>query len=228
MEKQLQSLKDNMTAAFLRKVVSKYNGAIENDSEDWWLRWRYVELLLVGLKDYRSAAEQCRWVVDYLPSFRIGHARLAMLLCELGHIDEGIAHYLKALQIYPTSDTHYRIGLLYQRQSRLDKAVEHYSKALRLRPDHIGANTNLGTVLYQQGKLDKAVETYRKGLHFVPNSVDMHYNLAFLLEKQGRKDEAIKELRTALQIDPNSAEIRRVLKAILERDHQSTKTPEHK
>jgi tetratricopeptide (TPR) repeat protein len=217
MEKQLQALEANMTAEVLRKEVSKYSRAIQNDREDWWLRWRYVELLLVGLKDYQTAVKQCRWVVDYLPSFRAGHAKLAMLLCELGHTDESIAYHLKALQIYPTSYTHYRIGLLYQRQSRLDKAVEHYFKALRLQPNHVGTNINLGTVLYQQGKLDKAVETYRKGLHFVPNSVDMHYNLAFLLEKQGRKDEAIKELRTALQIDPNSVEIRRVLETILKK-----------
>jgi tetratricopeptide (TPR) repeat protein len=103
----------------------------------------------------------------------------------------GIVHYLKALQIYPTSDTHYKL------------------------PNHVGANINLGAVLYQQGKLDKAVETYRKGLHFVPNSVDMHHNPSFLLEKQGLRDEAIKELQTALQKDPNSVEIGRVLETIL-------------
>jgi tetratricopeptide (TPR) repeat protein len=218
LEEDLAALEANLTAEVLEKAAAKFRLAIQNAPEDWWLRWRYAELLAGDLKDDRAAIEQCRLVLDHLPHFHIAHAQLGELLSNMGQSDAAIAHYREAIRIKPTSaNAHYNLGLAYQSQNKLDKAVKHYSTSLRLQPDHGGANTNLGAVLYRQGKTDKAVEVYRKALLFAPDAADMRFNLGILLEKQGRTDEAIEELRTALRIDPNSAEVRRAIRTFQER-----------
>jgi len=214
MEKEAETLKRNLTPAALRGTAEQYRTAIENDSGDWWLRWRYIELLWEGLEDYRAVAEQCRWVVDSLPHYSEGHAKLAAVLLKVGQASEAISNYLEALRIAPTANTHFDLGVVYQGQRQLDKAHEHYSKALALEPDHIGANMNLGAILYEQGKMDEAIEIYQKALVFMKDSVDLRFNLGVLYYKKGRIADAIKELEAALKIDPDSAQIRTMLNTL--------------
>ncbi|MBN2138055.1 MAG: tetratricopeptide repeat protein [Sedimentisphaerales bacterium] len=211
LENEIAGFKAGLGEGFLRKLSEQYLRAIDGDSNDWWLRWRYVELLSGGLGDYQSAAEQCRVVVDSLPGYAMGHAQLARLYGRAGRTDEAVRHYLEALRLSPSADVHYRLGLTYQQRNQLDRAAKHYSKAIRLQPNHVAANANLGAVLYGQGKPDEAIGVYEKALVSVPNSVDIHFNLGILLHKQGRTNEAVKQIEEALRIDPGSAEIRRVL-----------------
>ncbi|MHC4397735.1 MAG: tetratricopeptide repeat protein, partial [Planctomycetota bacterium] len=208
MEKQLQALEANMTSEVLRKVVSKYSRAIENDLEDWWLRWRYVELLLVGLKDYQSAAKQCRWVVDNLPFFHVGHAKLAMLLCELGRTDEGIDYYLKALQINPIcADTHRYLGWAYQQKGKVDKAIEHYSQSLRIIPTNAKVHFSLGLIYQGQDRFDKAVEQYREALRLRQDYAEAYNNLAITMYQQGKINEAIQTYRRGLAFVPDNLDL---------------------
>lgn len=212
MEGHVRTLKANITREVIEAAAAGYRDAIRDDNGNWQLRWRYAELLSEELKDDRGAIEQCRWVLDRLPHFRVGRIKFGDLLSKVGNLDAAIAHYLEAVRINPASaDAQYSLGLAYQKSNLLDKAVERYSRVLRVYPGHPGANTNLGAVLYGQGKIDKAIEAYRKALLAMPESVDIHFNLGVLLYKQGRSDEAIKELREALRIDPGSAEIRKAL-----------------
>jgi tetratricopeptide (TPR) repeat protein len=221
LEEQLTALKANLAPEVIEKAATEFRLAIQKDPEDWWLRWRYAELLAGDLKDDRAALEQCRLVLDHLPHFHIAHAQLGKLLSDTGQLDAAIAHYREAIRIKPTNaNAHYNLGLAYQRQNKFDRAVEHYSKAVWFQPNHEGANTNLGTVLYQQGEADRAVEIYRKALLVAPDAVDMRFNLGILLEKQGHTAEAIKELEAALWIDPNSVEIHRALEAFQERQNR--------
>ena len=212
MEVHVRTLKANISRELIEAAAAAYRDAIRDDSDNWQLRWRYAELLSAELKDDGGAIEQCRWVLDRLPHFRVGRIELGDLLSKVGNLDSAIAHYLEAVRINPSSaDAQYSLGLAYQRINMLDKAVERYSRVLRIYPGHPGTNTNLGAVLYWQGKIDKAIEAYRKALLVMPGSMDIHFNLGVLLYKQGRSDEAIKELREALRIDPGSADIRKAL-----------------
>jgi len=211
MEKEAEAIRRNLTPAALRETADQYRAAIENDGEDWWLRWRYMELLWEGLKDYEAVAEQCRWVVDSLPHYSEGHAKLAAVLLKLGQTDKAISSYLEALRISPTARTHFDLAVAYQGQGKLDKAHEHYSKALALEPDHLGASMNLGAILYELGKTDEAIEVYQKALVLMQDSVDLHFNLGVLYYKKGRSPDAIRELEAALKIKPDSAQIRGML-----------------
>jgi tetratricopeptide (TPR) repeat protein len=215
MEQKLKALEDSLSPDVLKEVEGQYRWAIQQTPSDWWLHWKYGELL-EDLGNYDAAAGQYRLVLDYMPYHFEAYAKLGLLFGKGGDFDEAIAHNLEAIRIYPIfAEAYVNLGFAYHLQGRLDKAVEHYSKAIRLKPDQAQAYNNLGTVLFQQDKLGEAVQTYRNGLILVPDNLDLHYNLGIVLEEQGQRDEALKELHTALQIDPNSIKTRKVLKFIL-------------
>jgi len=215
MEQNLMALKDYLSPEVLNEVQAQYRWAIQQRPSDWWLHWKYGELL-EALENYNDAAEQYRFVLNLVPHHYRAYARLGFLSGKRGNLDAAISQNLKALQIYPVyDDAHFNLGLAYYFQNRLDESVEHYYKAIRFKPDYAKAYNNLAIVLYQQGKVDKAIQTYRDGLIVVPDDFSLHYNLGIALKEQGHRDEAIKELRAALQIDPNSIEIRKTLESIL-------------
>ncbi|MFB0552834.1 MAG: tetratricopeptide repeat protein [Phycisphaerae bacterium] len=215
MEQKLKALKASLSPEVLNEAEGQYRWAIQQTLSDWWLHWKYGELLEY-LDKYNAAAEQYRLVLNYVPHRYEAYAKLGLLFGNQGNPDAAITHNIEALRIYPFfADAYFNLGLAYHVQGRLDKAVENYSKAIRLKPDLPQAYNNLATILFQQDKLDEAVQTYRNGLILVPNDLDLHYNLGIMLEKQGHRDEALKELRTALQIDPNSVKTRQVLNFIL-------------
>lgn len=215
MEQEIKALEDSLSPDVLKEVEGQYRWAIQQTPSDWWLHWKYGELL-EDLGNYDAAARQYRLVLDYIPYHFEAYAKLGLLFGKGGDLDEAIAHNLEAVRIYPIfAEAYVNLGFAYHVQGRLDKAVENYSKAIRLKPDQAQAYNNLGTVLFQQDKLGEAVQTYRNGLILVPDNLDLHYNLGIVLEEQGQRDEALKELRAALQIDPNSIKTRKVLKFIL-------------
>lgn len=216
MEQKIEALKANLSPEVLNEVEVEYRWAIQQAPSDWWLHWKYGELL-EDLGNYNAAAEQYRLVLNYVPHRYEAYAKLGLLSGKQGDADAAITHNIEAVRIYPFfADAYFNLGLAYHVQGRLDKAVEHYSKAIRLKPDLAQAYNNLATVLFQQGKLGEAVQTYRNGLMFIPDDLDLHYNLGIMLEQQGHREEALKELHTALKIDPNSIKTRNVLKFILE------------
>jgi tetratricopeptide (TPR) repeat protein len=215
MEKKLKALKDYLSAEVFNEVEAQYRWAIEQNQSDWWLHWKYGELM-EELGNYNAAAEQYRFVLNFVPHRYEAYAKLGLFSGKQGNLDTAIAQNLEALRIKPIyADAHYNLGLAYQLQGKYEKSIKHYTKTIRFKPDFAEAYNNLAVVLFQQGKIREAVETYRNGLIFVPENLNLHYNLGLMLEKQGHRDEAIKELRAALQIDPNSVKTRKALDAIL-------------
>jgi len=217
MEQKLNALKTNLSAKVLNEVQAQHRWAIQQSPSDWWLHWKYGELL-EELGSSSAAAEQYRSVLNFVPHRYEAYAKLGLLSGKQGNLDAAIRNNLEAVRINPIyADAYFNLGFAHQLQGNLEKSIEYYSKAIRCRPDYAQAYNNLAVVLFQQGKIGKAEQTYRKGLKFVPDDLDLHHNLGIMLKQQGRRNEAIKELRAALQIDPNSVKTHKVLRAILKK-----------
>ncbi|MFA5240118.1 MAG: tetratricopeptide repeat protein [Phycisphaerae bacterium] len=215
LEEEIEKLKDNLKPESLEESAAEYRFAIENNKDDWYLRWKYAKLLVEGLKDYEAAIEQYRLILGYL-DYYAAHGSLGGLLGALGDTRAAIDQNLKAIQINPSCASAQRnLALAYQHLGQTDKAIAHYYQALLLQPDYLPQYNEFGTILYEQGKIDKAIELYRRGIRLMPNSAIMHYNLGLILAEQGQKQKAIKELRAALQLEPNSIEVRRDLEKLL-------------
>ena len=215
-EQELKALEDSLSPKVINEVEGQYRWAIQQNSSDWWLRWKYGQLL-EDLGNHNAVVRQYLLVLDHMPYCFEAYAKLGFLFGKEGNLDEAIAHNLEAIRIYPFfADAYFNLGLAYHVQGRSDKAVEHYSKAIRIKPDHAQAYNNLGSVLYQWDKVDEAMETYRNGIIMVPDNLDLHYNFGIVLAEQGHREEALRELRTALKIDPNSTKVRKILNIVLE------------
>lgn len=218
MERDLAALRAGVTAQRIQQAAEQNRQAIDNDPDDWLLRWRYGQFLTEHLRDYRAAAEQFAWVRDHLPHSWLAHHSLATVLATLGNPDEAVKLYERALQLQPTSGrTHYFLGEQWQNKGKTDKAREHYVEAMRWEPDCIPAYNNLARILAQEGKLDKATEVCRRGLVFSPDSAVLHCTLGTLLARQGQRTEAIGEFQAALRLDPDSAPARDSLRILLSR-----------
>jgi len=128
-------------------------------------------------------------------------------LTQQGQVDEGISHYLEALQADPNSlDAHYSLGLALAQKGQVKEAVAEYQKVLKISPRDVKAQYNLALILAQTGAIDDALSRFQKVLEIDPTYVDARNNLGALLLQKGEVDEAIVQLRKTLEINPNSVE----------------------
>ncbi len=214
-ERDVAALKAGVTPQAIVQAAEQNQRAVENDPDDWLLRWRYGQFLAEHVRDHRAAAEQFGWVRDHLPHSWLAHQSLATVLAALGNADEAVRLYERALQLQPTSGrTHFFLGEQWHNRGKTDKARKHYLEAIRWEPDCVPAYNSLARILAQEGKLDKATDICRRGLVFSPDSAVLRGSLGTLLARQGRRTEAIEELQAALRLDPNSAPIRQSLRIL--------------
>jgi tetratricopeptide (TPR) repeat protein len=207
-EQELQNLKASLDRQSLEIAEELYLEAIRQAPADWWLHWGYAELLVKGLKNRRTGAEQHRIVTELVPNSYTAHYAYGNDLAALGNYDTAIISIETALRLNPIyADAHHRLGALYLKKGHTDKAIEHFSNEIRIRPDRVKGYTKLGPLLQQQGKVGKAEQLYRKGLTFSANKAALHYQLSLLLTKQKRFDEAIEEVQAGLKSNPNSTKL---------------------
>jgi len=218
LEQEIDAYKATISPEVINEVETRYRSAIEQTPSDWWLHWKFGQLLEDLGKD-NAAAAQYHTVLNFLPHHYEALAVLGLLCGKGGDIDSALRYNLESVRIYPTfAESHFNLGFAYHLRKNYDKAAEHYSMVVRLVPNRAEAHNNLGLALFQHGKVDKAIQAYRNGLKFVPDCSDLHYNLGIVLHEKGQRDQAIKELEAALQIDPNSAKVRKILSAIKKAD----------
>ena len=137
----------------------------------------------------------------------IAHNNLGNALLQKGKVEEAIAHFQKALQIYPDyAEAHYNLGNVLLHKGSVDEAIIHYQRALQIKPDYAEDCYNLGAALIKKGSVDDAIANYRMALQIKPNFAEAHYNLGNVLLQKGNLDEAIAHYQRALQINPDNAE----------------------
>jgi len=211
MEQRRKALSAALTPAMISDVAALYRRVLERHGSDVWLRMRYAELLRDTVGDYRGAAEQCRYVVDALPAYAMGHILLAQMLDAMRQNNEAIRHYQRALRIAESAEAHYGLAIVHDRRGPAEEAIRHYRRTLAIQADHLGATLNLGAALHRAGRTDEAIDLYRWATGMMPASVDVRVNLGVLYQKQGRIAEAVAVLEEARRLDPNSPDIRRML-----------------
>jgi tetratricopeptide (TPR) repeat protein len=218
MDVQIDAFKAAISPKIISEVEAQYRNAIEQNPSDWWLHWKYGQLL-EDLGKSEAAAHQYHLVLNSVPHHYEALAVLGLLCGKAGNLDAAIDYNLQSVRTYPTfPESHFNLGFAYHLKKNYDQAVEHYSRVIQLVPDRAEAYNNLGLVLFQRGKVAEAMKAYRNGLKFVPDNLDLHYNLGIVLAEQGQRDEAVAELNAALQIDPNSVKVRRILSAVKKAD----------
>ena len=206
---QLDRLEGYLEESELALCQEQYLQAIEQDPEDWWLHWKYAELLKDGLKKPRDAVEHYRMVTELTPESYVAHTAYGLALVEIGQLDAAAESGLRALRLNPyCAHAYHVLGIVKARKGQHDEAIRFFAEEVKKRPDRAQGYNQMGIVLAKQGKPGKAEEVYRDGLGFSPDNVALHYNLALILAKQKRYDEALTELAAIPESSPNIANIR--------------------
>jgi len=136
----------------------------------------------------------------------IAHNDLGNLLLQKGQLDQAIAHYKIALQIFPGyEEAQFNLGTALAKNGQMDEAIIQYQKGLQIYPGNAAAHINLAYVLLQEGKAEEAIAQYRIALRINPGDAKGHFEFGNILLQLDRVDEAIAQIQESLQIKPDDA-----------------------
>jgi tetratricopeptide (TPR) repeat protein len=132
----------------------------------------------------------------------------ALLLSEMGKIDEAIQALSDSLKVQPASaETHYALAELCAGNKRAEEAIVAYREAMRLNPRIPNIAKKLGIQLIRRGKFQEAVEVFDQAVRLEPTDADLHNNLGVAYKLQGKFVEAAVRFEMALKLNPNFAEV---------------------
>mgnify|MGYP001366379728 CR=1 FL=1 len=137
----------------------------------------------------------------------LAHNSLGFALQSQGKIDEAMAHYRRALDIFPMYELAlYNAGFVLHLRGKLDEAAGYYRKALSAKPDYADAHYSLGLILKVQGRPDEAISHLRQAIKFKPDYAEAYNELAGISLGRGRFEEAVDYYRQAIGVKPDYAQ----------------------
>ena len=216
LERELAELKARLSENAVRECEETYEKAILGSPRDWWLHWKYSQLLYQSLGNDRDALAHLGRVAELVPHSVRGYSGMALILQRSGDADGAIDSCLKALAIDPTrAEVENILAAAYELKGRPDQAEAGYKKAIRSQPHYAAAYANLAALYAKSRRFDAAAEICRRGLALMPDAADLSVRLADSLDQMGRRDEAIAALRTAQSLDPRNDLVNRKLNDLL-------------
>jgi tetratricopeptide (TPR) repeat protein len=155
------------------------------------------------LADARREFEKA---VEFGPGRAEPHARLAIVLADLGRPQQAADEYRRAIDLDPeTAWPHFNLGSLLAQLGRPNEAMAELRAAADRDPANAWPHVNLGNLLGEQGRTEEALAEYRRAVELDPANAWPHNNLGNLLGEQGRTEEALAEYRRAIELDPADA-----------------------
>ena len=113
------------------------------------------------------------------------HFRQGAALHKEGTLDQALAEYDKAVELYPRyPEVYYNRGLAYRHKDDLVKAIADYSRAIRLDPKYVPAYANRGYVYYKLGRLQKALADFDKILELDPGNANARESRNIILSQK--------------------------------------------
>ncbi|MFS8859858.1 tetratricopeptide repeat protein [Synechococcus sp. H60.1] len=158
--------------------------------------------------------------------------KLGLLLVELGHYEDSITAFQKALMIEPSAVTHLNLGRVYGEVGQEDKEMEHYKKAIEINPNYAKAYNNLGAALSRKIQPQAATEIavqelnleskknledryqaiqaardcFQVAISLDPGYAEAHHNLGVLYRTEKRLHLAKHHIRLAIELNPGESE----------------------
>ena len=123
----------------------------------------FARVLADKLGDYRTALEvEARVLASGRETAGLDND-LGSLHARLGHVDDSLGFYSRAVELEPNAAWHLRgLGWALTLQDRYDDAIEVLRRALRLRPGFIDARSALALAYRETGRYDDAVPEFER------------------------------------------------------------------
>jgi tetratricopeptide (TPR) repeat protein len=132
------------------------------------------------------------------------HDLLGNLALEKGLIDEAVAHYQAAVNVWPNSPAFQaHLGMALLRKGLKDEAILHFQKAIELArnrndPKRAELQSDIGNELLKKGLVDEAIVQFQQALELAPADRIIHNDYGNALLRKGLVDEAIVQFQKAL------------------------------
>jgi serine/threonine protein kinase len=127
----------------------------------------------------------------------------AYSLSVLGHLEEAVAHYARALELQPdNSDAWNNKGVCLRKLGKLEEALECYDRATETDKHNASAWSNRGNCLYTLGRYQDALSNLTKAIDLEPKNESAWLNKGLVEEKLGRPLDAAESYRKFLDLRP--------------------------
>jgi len=170
-------------------------------------------LLVVGAlswqqcRDYRDIETLWRTTIARNPDCWMAYSNLGSYFSAHGNVNEAIADFGKALQLWPDqSKDHNNLGKALAQKGRIAEAMDQFQAALRISPNDPDAESNMGAALLQQGNAGEAISYLRRAVEKSPRHAQAHINFGNALLQNGQTEAAIAEYKKTLELPFDHAE----------------------
>ena len=128
-------------------------------------------------------------------SFQIFLKRLnnmAMCLCSMNRMEEGIEKFREVIRLRPTiADVHNNLGVALIELRRFEEAGDSFQTAVDIKPDHAEAHNNLARDPAHMQRPQEAIPCFRQGTEINPEFASARSNLAAAIKEVGKQDESL-------------------------------------
>jgi tetratricopeptide (TPR) repeat protein len=117
------------------------------------------------------------------------------------------------VNVVPDWNIEYHLAEGWVEAGRPDLAIEHYELTIAQRPDHVGAQNNLGNLLAPHFP-ELALPHYQIAVRADPDDATVHYDYGLCLDALHRPVEAAGQFRRVLQLQPDFPGARAALQRV--------------
>lgn len=123
-------------------------------------------------------------------------------------VNESIAHFRKAIEIYPEfEDAYTQLGLIHLQQRAYGEAQQALEKVTQVNPKNARAFALLGLVYREEGQAERSIQALKEAVKLDGNAWQAHLELGKTLLLTGKYEEAYEYARRAHQLHPQAATV---------------------
>lgn len=143
--------------------------------------------------------ELCKKVLEYYPSYYLGHKLLGVSYFRIKDLDKAIKSYSLTLDIDIDDTIYLARALAYSEDGQDDKAIADYNSATTINPHNDNAHYNKAFKLYRMGKYKDAHDSILEAIKL--KEADKYYELSCLInERLGDNKAALEDAEKGLEI----------------------------
>jgi len=182
-----------------------------------WISYTFMVLVFAALAvkssvqclDYKDMETLWRHSLRKNPTSFLARANLAVLLTEMGRLNEAYDQYEVALPLDQSPLLPLLgMGRVEFVRERYDESERLFNKALALHPDDVDALNGLAGILVKRAKFGEAMTLLDKANKLDPKHAETYTNRGRLFDAIGKRDEAIASYTRAIDLNPGEAKVR--------------------
>lgn len=157
---------------------------------------------------FSTAQAHYQRAVEILPEAQTFN-NLGIVQRKLGHLDEALLSYRRALALDPKCvEAHCNLGLALQGVGQYESALSSLMQARAINPINALVHCNIAVVLLDLDRLQEALGSCQLALGLDSNMVEAHCNLGMVKLASGLLSEAADSFENALRISPDYTKAR--------------------